>query len=97
MMDNAKSSLKNSAAYLSGELVKSFAKFLCENGLDSQTSLEVARQTVFGSAVMMKNSAAHPCELIDRVCSPGGTTIEGLLSLKQNGFEKTLIERGLNF
>ena len=92
-MDNVKNDLQNKTADLTQELVKSFAKFLYENGIDEKTSLEVARQTVFGSAVMMKESVVHPCELIDRVCSPGGTTIEGLLSLKTNGFEKFLIEK----
>ena len=92
-MDNAKNELQTKTAALTQELVKSFAKFLTDNGFDENTALEVASQTVFGSAVMMKDSGVHPCELIDRVCSPGGTTIEGLLSLKTNGFEKFLIEK----
>ena len=42
---------------------------------------------VLGSAKMVLESDAHPQALIDRVCSPGGTTIEGLLSLQKDGFE----------
>jgi pyrroline-5-carboxylate reductase len=41
---------------------------------------------------MVLESAVHPQELIDRVCSPGGTTIEGIASLQRDGFEAALAE-----
>ncbi|NLB61819.1 MAG: hypothetical protein GX802_05305 [Clostridiales bacterium] len=31
-------------------------------------------------------------ELADRVCSPEGTTINGVLSLQQNGFEAAVAD-----
>ena len=36
---------------------------------------------------MILETKEPPMELTDRVCSPGGTTIEGVLSLQKNGFE----------
>lgn len=91
-MNETESILRQKTASLCEDLIKSYAKFLLENGIDEKTALEVARQTVFGSAVMMKQSGIHPSQLIDNVCSPGGTTVEGLLELKKNSFEKILIE-----
>ena len=92
-MSDIKEKIKIDTKKLTNELVESFAKFLVENGIDRETSEVVAKQAVYGSAVMMKNSNEHPCELVDRVCSPGGTTIEGLLTLHKKGFEKHIIER----
>ncbi len=53
---------------------------------------EIAKGTVLGSAKLVSVSDSHPIELVDRVCSPGGTTIEGLLSLKKDGFEGVITE-----
>ena len=54
------------------------------------TALEVAAQAVRGSADMILGSDIHPYELIDKVCSPGGTTIEGITALQENGFENSI-------
>ncbi len=59
-------------------------------GLDCSASELAARQTVSGSAILLDKSDEHPIEMVDRVCSPGGTTIEGLLSLKNDGFESVI-------
>ena len=44
-----------------------------------------------GSAKLVLESADHPSALRDRVCSPGGTTIEGVAELKERGFEAAVI------
>lgn len=48
---------------------------------------ELACQTVLGSAMLTHRSDKHPIALMDEVCSPGGTTIEGVHTLKRLGFE----------
>ena len=55
-------------------------------GLPRSTALEIAAQSVLGSAAMVQGSDLHPCELADRVCSPGGTTIAGVNALREHGF-----------
>lgn len=58
-----------------------------KNGLSKKEALEISAQAVLGSAKMMLESTEHPWQLADNVCSPGGTTIEGVLSLQADGFE----------
>lgn len=61
-------------------------------GMSKKQALEITAQTVLGSAKMVLESGEHPYALIDQVCSPGGTTIEGICALQQNGFENTLVK-----
>lgn len=60
-------------------------------GLPAKISQDIASQMLFGSAKLMLESPLTTGELIRNVCSPGGTTIEGVCSLKETGFEKSVI------
>lgn len=60
-------------------------------GLPAKTSQDIAAQMLFGSAKLMLESPLTVGELIKNVCSPGGTTIEGVCSLKETGFETSVI------
>ena len=55
---------------------------------------ELATATVVGSGLLAMDSDEHPIALMNRVCSPGGTTIEGVCKLKELGFE-TAVQQGL--
>ncbi len=72
--------------------IDALARAGVKNGMDKKTALTVAAQTVLGSAKMVLEASneTHPWELIDKVCSPGGTTIEGVMSLQRDGFEKAV-------
>ncbi len=61
-------------------------------GMSKGQAVEIAAATVLGSARMVLESGEHPWALIDQVCSPGGTTIEGILSLQASGFETALAD-----
>lgn len=74
--------------------IDSLARAAVKNGMDKQTALKIAAQTVYGSAKLIMDGNDHPWELIDQVCSPGGTTIEGITSLQSDGFESA-IERAV--
>ncbi len=59
-------------------------------GLPRSMAQDIACQTVLGSAKLTQESPEHPIELMDQVCSPGGTTIEGVYTLKRLGFESAV-------
>ncbi|MCC3145019.1 pyrroline-5-carboxylate reductase [Halanaerobium sp. Z-7514] len=61
-------------------------------GLDRQTALKLAAQTLKGGAEMVLESQKHPAELKDMVTSPGGTTIAGVASLEESGFRSAVIK-----
>lgn len=67
--------------------IDALARAGVKNGMRKQEALEIAAQTVLGSAKMILESGEHPWALIDQVCSPGGTTIEGVTSLQADGME----------
>lgn len=70
--------------------IDSLARAAVKNGMPKKTALEIAAQTVLGSAKQIAESDLHPWELVDRVCSPGGTTIEGVVALQANAFESAV-------
>lgn len=62
--------------------IDALAKGAVKYGLPEELSLQVAAQTVLGSAKMLLEGGQEPEKLVERVCSPGGTTIEGVNSLR---------------
>ena len=72
--------------------IDSLARGAVKNGMTKAAALEVAAQAVLGSAKMILESQEHPWKLVDAVCSPGGTTIEGVASLQNDGFEASVIK-----
>ena len=56
---------------------------------------KTAVQVVLGSAKLLSSVSESPETMIDRVCSPGGTTIEGIKSLKENSFQE-IVSKAFN-
>ena len=67
--------------------IDALARAGVKHGMRKDQALQIATQSVLGSAKMIAESSEHPWELIDRVCSPGGTTIVVVLTLTTDGLE----------
>lgn len=61
-------------------------------GMPRKQAYTYAAQTVYGSAGMVLESGKLPAELKDMVCSPAGTTIEGVAALEKDGFRNAVID-----
>ena len=61
-------------------------------GMPRAQAYTYAAQTVYGSAGMVLETGSHPAVLKDMVCSPAGTTIEGVAALEKQGFRNAVIE-----
>lgn len=61
-------------------------------GLGPDLALEFALQSMEGACRMVAETGLSPAQLRDGVCSPGGTTIDGVIALEQNGFKGKLIQ-----
>jgi len=60
-------------------------------GLDRQTAMVLATQTVLGAARLLIETGLHPGALKDMVASPGGTTIAGIAALEEGAVRTTFI------
>ena len=70
-------------------------------GIPKARAVEIVAQTVLGSARAVQVEAAAradggagrtPADLVDAVCSPGGTTVAGLVAMERAGFSSAVIE-----
>ena len=61
-------------------------------GMARDKAYRFAAQAVLGSAKMVLDTGKHPGALKDMVCSPGGTTIEGVAVLEEKGMRSAVIE-----
>lgn len=61
-------------------------------GVPREAALRYAAATVAGSAELAIQTGRHPELLKDDVCSPGGTTIEGVRALKAGGMEAACMQ-----
>jgi len=60
-------------------------------GLSYESALQLAAHTLRGAADLAISTGEHPDVLRNRVTSPGGTTIAGLLELEEAGFHAAIM------
>ena len=72
--------------------IEALADGAVHEGMPRAMAYQFAAQTVLGSAKMVLASGNHPGVCKDQVCSPAGTTIEGVSTLEANGFRSSVME-----
>ena len=61
-------------------------------GIKRDDALKIAAGTVMGSGQLCLKTGLHPGVLKDQVCSPGGTTIAGVMALEECGLRNAVIK-----
>lgn len=77
------------------QIVDTFARAGVKHGLTKEQALITVTQAMLGSALLLQSARGegdNPGNLIDRVCSPGGTTIAGLLAAQEAGLDTALVK-----
>ncbi|MEJ6675238.1 MAG: pyrroline-5-carboxylate reductase [Flavobacteriales bacterium] len=73
-------------------LIRATTQGAIQLGFEAHEAHELAMQTCFGAASLLKESGNHPEAEIDRVTTPGGCTIEGLNEMEHQGLSSSLIK-----
>lgn len=73
-------------------MIEAMADAAVKQGMKRKQAYIFAAQAVLGSAQMVLETKMHPAELKDMVCSPQGTTIDGVYTLERTGFRASVME-----
>ncbi|WP_139902050.1 pyrroline-5-carboxylate reductase [Clostridium thermarum] len=90
LMDSIPAVSGSSPAYVF-MFIEALADGAVLRGMPRDKAYKFAAQAVLGAAKMVLETGEHPGSLKDKVCSPGGTTIEAVYSLEMNNFRGTII------
>lgn len=91
MMDNIIGISGSSPAY-TYMLIEALIDAAAANGMGRDQAVIFAGQAVLGAAKMVLETGIDPAVLRENVCSPGGTTIEAVKALQNNGFHDNIVE-----
>lgn len=72
------------------KFIRGLAQGGIDTGLEAETALALAIQTVKGSAKFLEQSNLSVDKMVENVCSPGGSTIEGVKALDNAGMEEII-------
>ncbi len=72
--------------------IEAMADAAVEGGMPRSQAYTFAAQAVMGSAKMVLETGKHPGELKDMVCSPGGTTIQAVRVLEEQGMRAAVMD-----
>ncbi len=72
--------------------IDALAKAGLKEGMPKKQGLEIAAQAVLGAAQLCLKDNTHPLLLMDKICSPNGTTICGVKALEEGAFVGTIMQ-----
>ena len=91
LMDGVSALSGSGPAYLY-VLLEAMADGAVACGIPREKALEYTAMTMAGAAQMYLQTHTHPGALKDAVCSPGGSTIQGIRMLEERGFRGAVME-----
>lgn len=89
---SAFSAIAGAAPAFAFQMADALASAGVKAGLTRPLAQQVASEMLLGSGKLLVESGEHPRQLMDQVCSPGGTTIEGVHALDRWQFGHALHE-----
>lgn len=72
--------------------IEALADSAVKYGIPRKDAVRMAAQTVLGAAKMVLETGEDPAVLKNAVCSPAGTTIQGVSALEEYGFRNAVIK-----
>jgi len=72
-------------------LIRATAQGGVQLGFESNQALEMSVHTALGAISLLKTNKSHPEEEIDKVTTPNGCTITGLIEMENQGLSSALI------
>ncbi len=99
MLDPLEEKLMDAASALSGSgpaylymMLDAMADGAAACGMPKAKALNYAARTMAGAAQMLLETKRHPEALKDAVCSPGGSTLEGVRALESAAFRSAVMD-----
>lgn len=74
------------------KFIELFADSAVLQGVSRQAAYDLAIQTFFGTAALLRTQGEHPAIIRERVCSPGGVAITGLDKMREKGLDSCIGE-----
>ena len=73
-------------------MMEAMADAAVKHGIARQEAYKMVAQMIVGTGKLMLESGQHPGAMKDAVCSPGGTTIRGVIALEHAGMRAAFMD-----
>lgn len=93
---NIYSALTGSGPAFTAIYIEALADAAVLLGIPRGEAYTAAATMISGTSELYLSTKRHPGDLKDMVCSPGGTSIEGVRTLEEKGFRSAVIEAIIN-
>lgn len=89
---NAGSAISGCGPAFVNMMMEAMADAAVKHGIPRQDAYKMVAQMVIGTGKLLLESGEHPGALKDAVCSPGGTTIRGVVALEHAGMRAAFMD-----